>query len=178
MQSTTGTSFSANQFSDYDSTFESTAKAEGQYAVSAEKLRKNEFIILQDNPCYITSVNKINNPQKPCVELMATDIFSGKTYTERLPATEQVQALLIDKFTLDILDIQQEGDGYELDLMDENTNTFKTTLYVRHDDAELKRNILDAFDKAEDAVAVCALYIKGKYCITSFQLKPVQVANY
>lgn len=178
MQSAAGISFSNSQFSHQANATDAVAKAERHYTVSVEELQKNAFILLQDSPCQITELHKINDPQKPCIEITAVDLFSGSTSTERLQLTGEVQMPVIECSKLTVMNIAKEGDGYDILFLKEDRETFMAKLYVRNNDQELKQDLLAAIDDGEESVVVDALTLMDKCCITGYNLHPIDISAF
>ncbi|KAJ2502887.1 translation initiation factor eIF5A [Coemansia sp. RSA 1972] len=102
--------------SEHDVTFESAdAGSATTYPLQCSALRKNGHVVIKGRPCKIIdmSTSKTGKHGHAKVNLVATDIFTGRKYEDLSPSTHNMNVPIITRMEYTLIDIEKnmEEDG-------------------------------------------------------------------
>ncbi|KAJ1763037.1 translation initiation factor eIF5A [Coemansia sp. RSA 1591] len=137
---------------EHDVTFESTDSGSAMtFPLQCSALRKNGHVVIKTRPCKIIdmSTSKTGKHGHAKVNLVATDIFTGRKYEDLSPSTHNMDVPIITRMEYTLIDIEKntndevKGRGF-LSLMTED-GTMKEDVKVP--DSEIGDKIIADFEQ-------------------------------
>ncbi|GAA6009384.1 uncharacterized protein JCM10292_001395 [Rhodotorula paludigena] len=146
---------------DHNQTFEqASAGASLTFPMQCSALRKNGHVVIKGRPCKIIdmSTSKTGKHGHAKVNLVATDIFTGKKYEDLSPSTHNMDVPNVVRQEYQLVNID---DGF-LNLL---TSDGAEKNDVKVPDNDLGKEIQDKFDNGDELIVTITSAMGEEHCL-------------